>query len=63
METSGQQITVLPDRFDERASRLAEAMTASWDSGAWTVQEVINAALERGLVALEADYLGSTASS
>lgn len=45
----------------ERATRLAEAMTANPYSNRhgrpWTVEEVLGVALERGLHSLEQDYL------
>jgi hypothetical protein len=51
-----QQVKI-PDATIERAAQLAEAMTAQEDSdNEWTVQDVINVALGRGLDAMEQLY-------
>jgi 3-methyladenine DNA glycosylase/8-oxoguanine DNA glycosylase len=46
----------VPDSYLTRAAELAKTMTATSGVGEWTVQDVINAALRRGLDALERAY-------
>jgi hypothetical protein len=50
----------------ERAVVLADVMTADPEvnqEGVWTVQDVLDAALRRGLDALEETYLGEASKS
>jgi hypothetical protein len=54
-------VTLWPENV-ERATKLAEALTANPDvtrpgDSAWTVQDVVNTALARGLDAMEQTYL------
>lgn len=55
-------VTVLVSQLD-RAAKLAKAMdadpvTADALGADWTVQDVLNVAISRGLAALEKTYLG-----